>query len=107
MTTTTNTAAASVVSEDLIKVFETLVKRAQTTEVCLAVFRCMDSYAVIPQSALNDYLTENAVDDSATAKVLPSFNGEIFSKEMLKPLSDIRSEVTDHMKYVETLIGKS
>ena len=107
MTTTTNTAAVSAVSEELIKTFETLVKRAQTTEVCLAVFRCMDSYAVIPQSALNDYLTENAVDDSATAKVLPSFNGEIFSKEMLKPLSDIRREVTDHMKNVGALIGKS
>ncbi len=107
MTTATNPAVASAVSEELVKTFETLVKRAQTTEVCLAVFRCMDSYAVIPQSALNDYLTENAVDDSATTKVLPSFNGEIFSKEMLKPLSDIRREVTDHMKNVGALIGKS
>lgn len=109
-TTNVNVAdptATNANSQNLEKIFEDLVKRANTTEVVLAIFRCMDTYAVINHKELSSYLTNEASTDTSTGKVLPVFTGEIFSKERIAPLMSIRKEVTAFLKNSGALIGQS
>lgn len=104
-----STTAPVSVSDETVKVFEKLVARASQTEVVMAQFSVPDAYVSIPREVISTYLTEAAVTDCSKSdrKVAPVFTGEGFPAEMLKPLSDIRREVTAYMKEKGALIGKS
>lgn len=106
---TCGNTAVSTIDEKTVEIFEKLMKRASQTEVIMAQFSVPDAYVTIPREVINTYLTEAAVTDCSKSdrKVAPVFTGESFPSEKLKPLTDIRREVTAYMKEKGALIGKS
>lgn len=103
------TVATSAVSasNSSIDDFEVLLKRNLITELVLVTVRVMDSNASIGKEALDSLLTEAGKSLTTSDEMKISSLGEIFNPQVLKPLKDLRQEVSDFLATRGNLVGKS